>query len=371
MSYSTTNTATIRQPSSILNTLFFGTEYFTKVYKLASYLGDGQVALDEAEILYQLVLRKNRKYISREFLSAYLCMDTQKVAKAISGLKKSGMVVSHKKGYIIVPTISHDREWTNDETFDFYNVLHSLDYESAMEKIWELMSLIHTFQHWLGTGIPDCSKRHFIVCLCMGKPFDCSAPKAKQVCEKMLNFDLLECGQRFSKDNYEEQIKDYEEWKTDKKRRLAVYQKAKMLLIRPDWWGKKKPHYIPQEAYDVVDLAKKELPQGKHETLRDALNKWNTFCYEYIVHHPTTDDYDFNPCSPFYGLTLEERLEMLPESIGEDSEVYQRGYLTQEQWVGVFNAEGTEFLKHELSAERVALYTDVRKWERERRQKKR
>ena len=63
MSYSTNNTATIRHPSSILNTLYFGAEYFRKVYKLASYLGDGQVAIDAAEILYQLVLRKNRYII--------------------------------------------------------------------------------------------------------------------------------------------------------------------------------------------------------------------------------------------------------------------------------------------------------------------
>ena len=370
MSYSTNNTATIRHPSSILNTLYFGAEYFRKVYKLASYLGDGQVAIDAAEILYQLVLRDNADYISRDFLSAYLCMDTQKVAKAIFMLKKAGMVISYKKGYIITPYIPQDRKWTDDEALDFFNTLHCFDYDEEMDRIWELMTLIYTIRDFIGLGIPECSRRHFVVCMCMGKPFDCSAPKAKQISEALLNLDFMRIGNQYSVEDYQDKMEKYVEWKKDKHRLLIIYQRAKMIITHPYWWKKNYAWYIPQESIDVAKKAQEYFPRNDKESLRETLNKWNKYCYEYIVHQPTTDDYDFNPCSPFYGLPLEKRLEMLPKAIGENSEEYQRGYLTQEQWVGVFNAEGTDFLKHEFPKEKIAIISESRKWERERKKRR-
>ena len=73
----TENHPVIRTPSSLLNTLCFGSEYFRRVYQLSEYLGKGQVSLDAAEILFQLVLRNNHEFILRSYLAEYLCMETQ------------------------------------------------------------------------------------------------------------------------------------------------------------------------------------------------------------------------------------------------------------------------------------------------------
>ena len=349
----TENHPVIRTPGSLLNTLYFGSEYFKRVYQLAEYLGSGQVSLDAAEILFQLVLRKNHEFVSRSYLSEYLCMEPQKVAKALSLLKKTGMVKPQKKGLLLVSTIPHNREWTNDETFEFFNVLHSLDYDGVWDKIWDLMSLIYTIRDWLGLSIPEESRRHFVVCLCMGQPFGCCDKKAKKVMEDLFNLDIKEVGEQFSIDDYRGTTEKHVEWTKNRNRRLGIYQKAKLLLIRPNWWKGDIPYFIPEESVEASKLALQYFPNKDKESLTTTLNKRNIFIYEYLVHQPITDDYDFNPCSTFYGLPLEERLEILPKSIGTDSELYTRPYLRQEQWKGVFNYEGTEYLDHHYYVKRT------------------
>ena len=256
------------------------------------------------------------------------------------------MVKPHKKGLLLVSPIPHNREWTNDETFEFFNVLHSLEYEGAWEKIWDLMSLIFNIRDWAGLGIPEQSRRHFVVCLCMGQPFGCCDKKAKKVMEDLLNLELNDVGAQFSFEDYKGTTEKHVEWTKNRNRLLGVYQKAKLLLIRPNWWKGDIPYFVPDESVEAAKLAFEFFPNNDKESLTDTLNKRNIFIYEYLFHQPITDDYDFNPCSPFYGLPLEERLEILPKSIGTDSELYTQPYLRQEQWKGVFNCEGTDYLDH-------------------------
>lgn len=358
----TENHPVIRTPSSLLNTLCFGSEYFRRVYQLSEYLGKGQVSLDAAEILFQLVLRNNHEFILRSYLAEYLCMETQKVAKAISLLKKLGMIKSHNKGLLLVSPIPHNREWTNDETFEFFNVLHSLEYEGAWEKIWDLMSLIYTIQDWMGLGIPDQSRRHFVVCLCMGQPFGCCDKTAKIVMDSILNLDLKEVGEQFSIDDYRGKTEKHVDWLKESGRCRGVYQKAKKILTTPYLWDKDVlPYYYPQKSIKVAKLARTFFPFNDKEPLRTTLNKQNIYTYEYLVHQPLTNDYDFNPFSPFYGLPLETRLEILPDTIGQGCfDKYLA--LRQEQWKGVFNADETEFRKHTYKNKGYSVFPYKKRW---------
>lgn len=342
----TADNHSVRKPSSLFNTYHFGAEYFSKVYKLSSYFGTGQVALDSAEILFQLVHRQNHEYISRSFLSDCLCMETQKVAKALSLLKSSGVVVSHKKGVLLTDKIPKNRIWENDnEAFEYIGVLHSFDYEGAMEKIWDLLALIHTIREWIGLGIPTSSRRHFVACLCYGHPFDCSEPTARIITKSMLDLNPIELAKLYALDDYECRFTEHREALKDKYRRLSLFHKARLLLRNIKTWQNDTPWYVSDESVQAVNLAIQYFPTDtKNQSEID--NKHQTFLYEYLVHHPTADDYDFLPASPFYGKSLEERLRILPKTFGKDTEIYNSCALEQKQWIGVFNATDNSKLKY-------------------------
>lgn len=79
------------------------------------------------------------------------------------------------------------------------------------------------------------------------------------------------------------------------------------------------------------------------------------YIYEYLVHQPCTDDYDFSPFSPFYGLPLEKRLELLPRTIGT-SKLYEFPGLKQDQWIGAFNYEEPDLDRRRNLLKGTSLY---------------
>ncbi len=361
--------------SSITDILEIGKDYFSNVEEVASYLGDGQKAYDSAEVLLLLIGLKGH-YVQRSNLVDMLSMDIQKVKKSLTYLKNCGLITTAKKGLMWSgKTPSLPKTIPTDDMFKIYSFFYSIgDWYADLDSFWKVMTLIHTLQNWFGLGISDCAKRHFTICLCKGVVEGFTFEKTKQFKKALASLDMTELEQKYNADNFRELTEKKFEFETKRRRCLGNYQKAKLLLIRVDWWKKGIPHTIPKVSVEAFKKSAEYFPFNDNETIKETTLKRNTYIYEYLVRQQCTDDKDFSPMSPFYGHTLEERLEMLPKAIGHNSDIYNRGYLDQSQWSGIFNAEGTEFIKHKY----VNRFKDPKyleaisytKWDRAERAKK-
>lgn len=310
-------------------------------------MGEGQKVYDAAEVLLLLIGLKGQ-YIQRSNIVDLLDMDIQKVKKAIAYLKDCGLITSAKKGLLWSGKYPVPENKTNEELFEIYSFTYGIgDWYADLSNFWKVITLIHCIQTWLGLDIKECARRHFAICLCNGEVKGFTFEKTRHFNQVLSSLDMEEVAYRYVNDNYRIMTEKKFDFETKRRRCLSMYQKAKLLLIRSNWWVKGIPHTIPKMSVEAYKKAEEYFPYGKKESLRDTLNKRNIFIYEYLVRQQCLGDYEFSPASPFYGHTLEERLEMLPKSIGQGSDLYNRGYLEQEQWKGVFNATETDFAKHQ------------------------
>lgn len=345
--------------SAIKKVLPIGKEYFDNVEQCASYLGEGQIAFDSAEVLL-LLIGLNGQYIQRQNLVDMLCIDVQKVKKAIAFLKSKDLIVSSKKGLLWTkkyPTLSSSS--TDDVNFEVFGFFYTIGYWYAdLDNFWKVMTFIHTLKDWVG-GVAECAKRQLAMALCKGKVEGFTYTKTKQFNKVIdsLNWDIL--NEKYILDTYRTDMEEKTIFDKERRRCLAIYQKAKYLLIHPNIAQKEKlPSYIPTDAKYAYDLAMRYFPYNDKEKPLDTLNKQNLFIYEYLVHQPILGDEDFFPTSPFYGQPLSERLKMLKDTIGKSSKVYNRGFLTLPQWRGIFNGNRS---KTYLKALNTKVWWDKKK----------
>lgn len=323
-------------PSGLKEVFSLGKEYFDNVESLFHYLGTNQTSYDASEILLLLV-GQSGQYINRSYIVETLCLDQQKVAKGLDFLKKLGTVVPSKKGVLWnkhLPSVEVD---SIDDSFVLSGCMYSLeDWYSNMDNHWKLMNLIDCINNWVGLDIKLSSRRHFTMCLCRGLICNCSSPTGTHIKEVIDNLDWKSLEERYLSNRYNQLAQKTIEVNRKRGRCISDFNKARLILDHPNWWTKGLPKFVTPNTKKALQNSVKFFPYNESESEEETLKKRRIYLYEYLIGQPCLGDTDMSPFSPFYGHSLEERLEMIKDSIGTDSMMYNSP-ITQTQWVGVYN----------------------------------
>lgn len=282
-----------------------GKIYFSAVDELSSCLGDDRKSRDAAEVLLLLHGARFLGYFDRTRISELLCLSKRNVDRAVDFLKKKNLVYPYKKGIKLTGNTFSDCD--EDTMFRYYVAVQGLDdWYLDMERHWVFLTYLHVVQEWIGLRTPLPTRRFLARCLCMDCICQCSKHTLMNLKKDILELRVEELEQKIGEDRYREDVISTFETRINKNKSLGLYQKAKLIILNPEFWDNGKlPNNVPKKSFEI---AKKAL------SLFDGdIDTSIKYIYQYFVRQPFSDDCDFPYKSKFYGKSLEERLVLLED----------------------------------------------------------